>query len=67
MLWVAAAAEDQLEHISAHCAPGRLHPGIFTAALPEAAAEAAALGICRRAPAMSPLLHDWSVRSVRPA
>ncbi|MFE5868453.1 hypothetical protein ACFQ6V_07335 [Streptomyces roseifaciens] len=65
VLWAAAAAEDRLEHISTRCAPGRLHLGIFTTALSEAAAEAAALGICRRAPATSPLLRDWSARAVR--
>ncbi|MEU1671203.1 hypothetical protein ABZ752_04110 [Streptomyces roseifaciens] len=65
VLWVAATAEDLLEHISTRCAPGRLHLGIFTTARSEAAAEAAALGICRRALAMSPLLRDWSVHAVR--
>ncbi|GAA0472135.1 hypothetical protein ACFQ2B_02365 [Streptomyces stramineus] len=67
VLWVAATPEDRLEHISTRSAPGRLHLGIFTTARSEAAAEAAALGICRRALAMSPILRDWSVRAVRPA
>ncbi|MFE0045520.1 hypothetical protein [Streptomyces albireticuli] len=64
LLWVAATAEDRLEHISVRCAPGRLHLGIFTLEPPGAAA---ALDICRRALAMSPLLRDWSVHAVRPA
>ncbi|MCD9141331.1 hypothetical protein [Streptomyces albireticuli] len=67
LLWVAATAEDRLEHISVRCAPGRLHLGIFTLEPPGAAAGAAALDICRRALAMSPLLRDWSVHAVRPA
>ncbi|UQI46532.1 hypothetical protein M1P56_20350 [Streptomyces sp. HU2014] len=66
VLWLAAVADDRLEHISIRCSPGRLHLGIFTAAPPEAVAGAAALGICRRALAMSPLLRDWSVHAVRP-
>lgn len=66
VLWVAAAAEDRLEHISVRSAPGRIHLGIFTTAPPEAVAGTVALGICRRALAMSPLLCGWSVHTVRP-
>ncbi|MEX2984308.1 hypothetical protein [Streptomyces sp. C36] len=67
VLWVAAVAEDRLEHVSIRCAPGHVHLGIFTLARSEATAAAAALGICRRALAMSPLLRDWSVGALRAA
>ncbi|MEU2872121.1 hypothetical protein ABZ769_23400 [Streptomyces olivoreticuli] len=60
-MWAAADAEDRLEHISTRSVPGHFRLGIFTAALPEHAAVATALGICHRALATSPLLRGWSV------
>ncbi|GAA1240395.1 hypothetical protein GCM10009665_34070 [Kitasatospora nipponensis] len=66
LMWAASRPGELLEHVSTQAGPGWLHLGVFTLTSEQHTAGSAALAICRRALAASPLLRGWRIAAVRP-